>query len=191
MRQEQAPLSEFVSFPKIARSSEGVVITEKIDGTNAQVSIDVDGTIRVGSRNRWITPEKDNFGFARFIAEQDPDEVRKLGVGRHYGEWYGAGVQIGYGLSEKRFALFNTHLWRDGRKPRPSFACVVPILYEGEHNADVVEAAMIRLRDEGSVAVPGWREPEGVVVFNYATGTYKKVTFREPKWAALAAGGVA
>lgn len=39
-------------------------LTEKIDGTNAQVYIADDGRVVAGSRTRWISPEDDNFGFA-------------------------------------------------------------------------------------------------------------------------------
>jgi len=60
------PDISFVEFPKIARFSRDVIVTEKIDGTNAQVYVD-DTMTRAfaGSRNRWITPDDDNFGFAR------------------------------------------------------------------------------------------------------------------------------
>src|SRR5262245_19038779 len=120
----------FEAFQKIGRLKRGCVITEKVDGTNAQIAFSDDGTMHVGSRNRWITPEDDNFGFARWCAEH-AEELKQLGPGRHFGEWYGAGIQRRYGLIEKRFALFNTERWRDGRAPRPTCCGVVPILYEG------------------------------------------------------------
>ena len=59
---------EFIPFPKIARLSRLAIVTEKIDGTNAQVTITEDGDIFAGSRSRWITPEDDNYGFARVKA---------------------------------------------------------------------------------------------------------------------------
>lgn len=43
---------EFNGFPKIARLSRECVITEKIDGTNAQIFITDYGDIYFGSRNR-------------------------------------------------------------------------------------------------------------------------------------------
>jgi ATP-dependent RNA circularization protein (DNA/RNA ligase family) len=54
----------FEDFPKIARLSRECCITEKIDGTNAQVVITEDGQVLAGSRTRFITPEDDNYGFA-------------------------------------------------------------------------------------------------------------------------------
>lgn len=166
---------EFESFQKLHRIKRGCVITEKIDGTNAQIAFDDDGTMFVGSRNRWITPEADNMGFARWCQEH-AEELRLLGPGRHFGEWYGAGIQRKYGLSEKRFALFNTERWRDGRQPRPACCGVVPILYEGEFSTTVIDEALERLRTEGSLAVPGYMNPEGVVVFLAQARTMFKVT---------------
>ena len=88
---------EFEGFPKIARLSREAIITEKIDGTNAQIYIGEDGQIIAGSRTRWITPDSDNFGFARW-GEQHRVELAALGPGRHFGEWWGSGIQRGYGL---------------------------------------------------------------------------------------------
>ncbi len=94
-------MAEFVPFPKIARLSREVVVTEKIDGTNAQICVNDDMTdIVAGSRSRWITPVDDNFGFARW-AQDNKQELLKLGPGSHFGEWWGAGVQRRYGLAEK------------------------------------------------------------------------------------------
>src|SRR5690349_11912868 len=98
---------EFEAFNKIARLSRNCTITEKIDGTNACIAISDDGKdFFIGSRSRWITPEDDNFGFARWATEHR-EELLLLGPGRHWGEWWGAGIQRRYGVPEKRFSLFN------------------------------------------------------------------------------------
>ncbi len=65
---------EFEAFPKIARLSRPIIVTEKIDGTNAQIHIEQDGTFLVGSRKQWLTKEKDNFGFHRW-AHENKDEL--------------------------------------------------------------------------------------------------------------------
>jgi hypothetical protein len=44
--------NEFAEFPKMARLSRECIITEKIDGTNAQICITDDGQMLVGSRTR-------------------------------------------------------------------------------------------------------------------------------------------
>lgn len=80
----------FEPFPKIARLSREIVVTEKIDGTNAQVFITDDGRVLAGSRTRWLTPESDNFGFAAWV-HANQFNLKQLGQGRHYGEWWGAG----------------------------------------------------------------------------------------------------
>ena len=63
--------TEFKEFEKISRLNREVIVTEKIDGTNGLVWVSDDSTVvRAGSRSRWITPEADNFGFARWVAEK-------------------------------------------------------------------------------------------------------------------------
>lgn len=161
---------DFVPFPKIPRLKRDVVITEKIDGTNALVAIDDAGNVQAGSRNRWITPEADNFGFAKWVAEH-VDELRELGPGMHYGEWWGQGIQRRYGLDEKRFSLFNVKRWF-AQKP-PACCHVVPVLYTGPMTG--VDEMLLALTAGGSVAAPGWMSPEGIVVYHAASGHLYKV----------------
>jgi len=172
---------EFLEFPKIARLSRECVITEKIDGTNAQVYITEDGQIHFGSRTRWITPEDDNYGFARWGMEHR-GELLQLGEGRHFGEWWGQGIQRKYGMTEKRFSLFNVFRW-DG-EDRPACCSVVPTLYRGDFINDAVTAALEDLRVNGSKASPGFMKPEGIVVYHTAGRMYFKKTIEkdsEPK----------
>lgn len=187
---------EFQDFPKMARLSRECVITEKIDGTNAQILIGEDGSIQAGSRTRWITPDDDNFGFAAWVAA-NADQLRLLGTGRHFGEWWGAGIQRKYNQNEKRFSLFNTLRWcahdaepaqipsADPRaEPKyqtrvPSCVSVVPVLYRGLFDTDEVNAAITRLRIDGSAAAPGFMKPEGVVVFHIAGNVGFKKTLEK------------
>ena len=77
---------EFIAFPKIARWSREITISEKIDGTNAGVFISDDlETMKFASRTRWIVPGDDNHGFAAW-AHEHRDELRELGPGMHWGE---------------------------------------------------------------------------------------------------------
>jgi hypothetical protein len=92
-------MEDFLGFMKMDRYSREVIVTEKIDGTNAQILITEDGGFFTGSRNRWITPENDNYGFSRW-AHRNKDDLMELGVGRHFGEWWGYGIQRGYGLQK-------------------------------------------------------------------------------------------
>lgn len=186
-------MMQFEAFPKIGRLRRDIVITEKIDGTNAQIEIvqslapeegaiahkslgtEGDLSMFAGSRTRYITPEKDNFGFARWVQEH-AEELWSLGPGRHYGEWWGQGIQRGYGLTEKRFSLFNTQRWNDLNPNRPACCSVVPLL--GIHTFDgaAISTYVERLRTLGSVAAPGFMKPEGIVVFHAATSTMFKQT---------------
>ena len=155
---------EFVKFNKMYRVSRDVIVTEKLDGTNGQIFITDDGQMFVGSRNRWITPQSDNYGFARWC-EENKQELMKLGPGRHFGEWWGKGIQRGYGLDERRFSLFNTYRWSDP-KVRPACCDVVPILYEGVFDTDVIDHRLSVLERNGSFAAPGFMRPEGIVIFH-------------------------
>lgn len=179
---------EFKSFASIARLSREVVITEKIDGTNAKIFVFDEGGVRAGSRSRWITPEDDNFGFARWVAEH-AEELRALGPGRHFGEWWGAGIQRKYGLSEKRFSLFNSGRWSDdpeirgidpatgqARPPRPPCCHVVPVLYRGPFETPNIDTILAQLAAEGSHAAPGFMKPEGIVVWHEAARVLFKKT---------------
>lgn len=186
---------EFIGFPKIARWSRELVITEKIDGTNGVVYIKenldhlsveygmalghliVDDKVLsmyVGSRTRWLTVQNDNHGFCRWCHE-NMKELFKLGEGRHFGEWWGLGINRGYGLKEKRFSLFNTSVWNEQTKP--GCCHVVPVLYQGpiEHEINI-DLALWNLTKFGSVAAPGFMKPEGIVIYHTAGNVSFKKT---------------
>lgn len=210
-------LIEHEPWAKTARLNRRVVVTEKLDGTNAAVYIapltsfdhvghnviegvpgsvelfDDDAakvTAHVGgfiivaqSRTKIITPEFDNFGFAGWVGEHAETLVADLGEGRHFGEWWGSGIQRGYGLTkgEKRFSLFNTQRHADTVFTTPGVA-VVPVLDEVNGLYDV-QSSVELLRDEGSVAAPGFMKPEGVVAFHTASRTGFKVTLeKDDEW---------
>jgi hypothetical protein len=169
---------EFVSFPKIPRLRRGCLITEKIDGTNAAVGITEDGEVYAQSRKRLIHPGKttDNAGFAGWVQENEDALRVGLGPGLHFGEWWGAGIQRRYGLDEKRFSLFNTGRWSGTPIVESGLVSVVPVLYAGVFDTDAVDRALEELRTGGSVAAPGFMDPEGVVVFLSASRTLFKAT---------------
>lgn len=159
---------EFKAWPKIPRlENEKYYITEKLDGTNACVIITEKNEVGAQSRTRLITPDNDNYGFAKWV-EDNREELVKLGPGHHYGEWWGLGIQRGYGLEEKRFSLFNTKRWEDAEK-RPSCCHIVPSIQ------GTIEEAKQSLLTLGSLAAPGWTRPEGLVVYNCLAGSLYKV----------------
>jgi len=167
---------EFQVFPKMPRLSREVIISEKLDGTNAQILIvEAEGypvnyaiyergglAILAGSRTRWISPSDDNYGFARWSLEH-AEELLTLGPGRHFGEWWGQGIQRNYGLKEKRFSLFNSARWSDDAA-RPGCCHVVPELYRGEFCTGQIQIVIEELRQNGSAAAPGFLKPEGIVI---------------------------
>jgi hypothetical protein len=177
---------EFLEFPKMARLSREIIITEKIDGTNAQLLITESGDLFAGSRTKWVTPKDDNAGFAKWV-EGNKSELLKLGVGRHFGEWWGSGIQRGYGLQkgEKRLSLFNTNRWAlYGTEPKrivtadpriekwqdvlPEGISLVPELYRGDFDTHTINEVLERLKRNGSMASPGFMRPEGIVIFHTA-----------------------
>jgi hypothetical protein len=207
---------EFRAFDKIPRLFRRVVITEKIDGTNASIYIarvaadnfstgplaiayladPPTGEVLVmyaGSRTRWITREDDNFGFAAWASDNSVD-LFNLGEGHHFGEWWGKGIQRNYGLGERRFSLFNAGRWADrhvfsedqlGDREFAPWCChVVPVLASGVFDNHIVNFSKTLLKTRGSVAQPGFMQPEGLVLFHEASRQMFKVTLEndaEPK----------
>lgn len=168
-------MSDFIPFAKIGRLSRDIIITEKLDGTNGVIEIAEDGDFHVGSRTRWITPEMDNHGFAAW-AHAHHDELTALGVGRHFGEWWGQGIQRKYGLTEKRWSLFNVGRW-NAENPPPACCHVVPILGRGDFDTAFVRQVMTNLEVDGSRAAPGFMKPEGIIIFHTQSGVLFKKTF--------------
>lgn len=208
----------FTEFPKISRLSREIVITEKLDGTNAQVfirelpdaevmptdtpTIAVVGKLLLyaGSRTKWITPTDDNYGFARWV-EANSVELAKLGVGNHFGEWWGQGIQRNYGLKEKRWSLFNVGRWLPHgsepelipqydpkaapkfKQPVPSCCHVVPVISRGIFDTAMADTAILRLKHEGSHAAPEFMNPEGVVIFHTQGNLlFKKTLCKDEEW---------
>jgi len=104
--------------------------TVKLHGTNA--SIIVGKSLITQSKNRIITPENDNYGFAKWVKDYElilqkniydklPECVDSNNTYILYGEWFGKGIAKGTAISEvsKQFYLFGvkvvlpdgTHYW--------------------------------------------------------------------------------
>ena len=205
---------EFQPWPKTPRWSKNIVITEKIDGTNAAIGIkevepepgqyhpanviqvdlampsdeaefDEDDVrtywVYAQSRNRIITPDQDNYGFARWVWENAARLAADLGEGLHFGEWWGKGIQRGYGLDHRRFSLFNVSRWEDAQFDTPD-VYTVPVLYNGPNELDAngldpVTYGMRQLGYFGSFASPSFLHPEGVIAYHTASRQVYKKTF--------------
>lgn len=168
---------EFVEWPKIGRLFREVIITEKLDGTNAAVHIDEDcNIIGVQSRTRFITPGDDNYGFAAYVYS-NVHNFAQLGPGVHHGEWAGKGIQKLYGkvATDRKFWLFNARRW--SLEALPEGIDVVPTLYEGTYYEGLVEETIKDLEVNGSLAYPG-AEAEGVIVFWPQSRQSFKVTLK-------------
>lgn len=190
---------QFEAFPKIPRYRREVALTEKIDGTNAAVVlrpmsdaqvdsplpiytyaclVDQHGTdlgaygLWAQSRNGFIKPAKDNYGFAKWV-QDNAEDLKTLGPGAHFGEWWGYGIQRGYGQAQKNFSLFNVNRWGEGRQTPPACYRVVPLL--GYFTPDQINTQVERLLLFGSAAAPGYMRPEGVIVWHSQSKQYYKI----------------
>jgi len=196
----------YPKFPKIHRLFRECFITEKIDGTNGLVAIlepdafpeapalaTRDGLrLCAGSRSRWLSPADDNYGFAEWVQNR-AESLFDLGAGLHYGEFWGPGINRGYGVSERRFSLFQGWRWHPRGSPGreiadanpknpPKFTAeapvvcdVVPVLYQGAFNELYVARCLAFLHECGSFAHPGYLNPEGIVVYHRPSNTSFKV----------------
>lgn len=189
---------EFKEWPKIPRGQgEEVTITEKIDGTNACIIVQLDGHGKpfvVGAQSRTqllaefkmdggLVIHSDNYGFAAWV-KGNAENLSILGKGYHYGEWAGPGIQKNpHNLEKKTFFLFNSDRWRDGRAQRPVGVECVPVLYEGPASREAITTTMNALW--ASAKEKGYH-PEGIVCWYHKTRRYEKVTFENAngKWAA-------
>lgn len=165
---------EFRGYPKTPRLYRECVVTEKIDGSSCAVVVTEGGDVYAQSRNRLLDWEAgvDNFEFARWVHDNADALVELLGVGYHYGEWWGYKINRGYGLSagDRRFSLFDTDRYGDVVE---EFWAVeglglVPVLGRGVFGDSIVQDSLRRLRREGSKAVEGYLRPEGVIVTHIA-----------------------
>lgn len=176
--------TEFKAWPKTPRLFRSVIITEKIDGTNAAVIIEradenADDVmyrsdavvtrsgwfyVNAQSRSRIIVPAADNFGFAAWVRANAVYLAETLGEGYHYGEWWGQGIQRRYGMSKKVFSLFNVRRWWDVTFELDDLR-LVPVLYRGTYSERAVELALAELREFGSRAAT-FDNPEGICVFH-------------------------
>lgn len=129
------------------------------------------------SRKRLLStnPGGDNHGFVQWVQSNAESLLADLGEGLHYGEWWGSGINRGYGLHEKRFSLFNTKRWGGVEFKTPGLACV-PVLHEGQFSTQSARYWLRQLAEEGSRAAPGYDKPEGVVVFHKAANELFKIT---------------
>lgn len=206
---------EFVPWPKTPRLFREIVITEKIDGANSAVIIQESGLdgecsayvlahverdgveyeIAAQSRNRLILPGKttDNYGFAGFVQQNAEELFDLLGPGRHFGEWWGKGIQKRYvnqTAGIKGFALFNTEKYATLKAwlPNPDGGEVlvepIHVLYRGPFSEQAIRDALNHLKDNGSWVSP-LSPAEGIVVFHTQSRQVYKVTldnYDKGKW---------
>lgn len=189
---------EFQAWPKTTRLFRDIVVTEKIDGTNACIIFEecnspcfgdkthvesdkfYNYTVGAQSRNRLIYPGKDtdNYGFAGWVNDNAQELFNLLGPGRHYGEWWGRSIARNYGMDRRIFSLFNTSKWGDAPAEAvgDAYITAVPVLYEGVFSQRAIQEALYDLETLGSQAAPGFKNAEGVCIYHTQSKVVQKVT---------------
>jgi len=162
----------FIKWAKIQRLHKAeMVITQKMNGTNGQILFEDNGDFMIGSRNRWLSVHKDNFGFYNWAHEHITELFEIFGPGRHYGEWAGPGIQNGEGLKERVFFSFNPFLEKPDTINWINVESI-PLLYYGHWDDSQRDIAMQKLCEDGSqvsriyfpLGQNCFIEPEGIVI---------------------------
>jgi len=239
LHDDEDTFGQFKSWGSTPRFHKGLHITEKINGTNAGVSVqgfsighhvdhpvpsdavlvfgpgvgefnapEVEYLVRAQSRKRIITPQNDNFGFAKWVWDNADGLANLLGYGYHYGEWYGEGIQANpLAVAGRRWALFNTWHWHGkGNLERLVDADIpgltlVPVLHDEQRDGPAdwmtIPKALELLQVHGSQATGFMTLPnsnkmdfyvegaEGIIVWQRDTRQRYKILLREDdkhKW---------
>jgi hypothetical protein len=130
---------EFSAFSKnLPCVASLVLLLKKIDGTNAQICITEEGEFF-----SWIAYRLD-YCRKRIITgllggqTKNKEELLKLGVGSHFGEWWGQGVQTYLRFKKKSGFRFSIHL--DGQmnqfvhRVAMSFRCFMKEFFDTRKN---------------------------------------------------------
>jgi hypothetical protein len=139
--------------------------------------------VTVQNTTRIVTVQEDMNGIAAWARENAAGIVAALGPGIHFGEWWGYKINRGYGLrvGDRRFSLFNTVRWNKLNGQQVPGLYSVPVLWEGSLENDwmAVPEQVANLKTRGSVAVPGYPYPEGLVLYHHEGDTMFKIRIDE------------
>jgi hypothetical protein len=172
-------MGEFKKWSSTPRWHNGLTITEKIDGTNACIVI-YNGEVKAQSRKRIITPDDDNFGFARWVYDNAGALMDTLGYGYHYGEWFGEGIQKNpLGIEGKRFALFHATKYTASNGydlEQVDNLETVPLLHHGQATIWTIPDVVGSLaRGSKVVGADVDAEAEGIIVWHKETRVKYKI----------------
>lgn len=182
--EKEDTMGQFKGWGSTPRENKKKTVLEKIDGTNACVVI-YDGQVKAQSRKRMITPDDDNYGFAKWVYDNAGVLMDTLGFGYHYGEWFGEGIQKNpLGIEGKRFALFHATKYTEDNGyelNKVDGLETVPLLHHGQCNIWTIPQIVEDLEMYGSkvkgAATDGTvaAKAEGIIVWNNETKTRTKI----------------
>lgn len=161
-------LENYQRYPHLFTPGEEVVITEKIDGTNARYMWH-DGKMFVGSRNRWLKPDSKNL-WTRILNGSHSIEQLCREHPNHilYGEIFGPVQALRYDRTEPEFAAFALYNCMNGEymsdpdfwKYALDFGCnITPGIYAGPFDPE-----MLATFTEGDSLLAPNHMREGVVI---------------------------
>lgn len=168
---------------------DSIVITEKIDCSNASFTLDENGELQVFSRNVQLDESNNLNGFFQWVHENIKiDEIIPDYI--YFGEWLGTPHKVSYLGYEKQFFLFDVYSKSDSiylpfravkSEARWVGLNLVPVFYEGEFvSFEHLESYVGKTALNGKIGELS--SGEGIVVKNYdKQGFAKMVTeaFRE------------
>lgn len=189
--QKEDTMGQFKGWGSTTRENKNKTITEKLDGTNACI-VAQDGKVTAQSRKRIITPDDDNFGFAKWVYDNAGALLDTLGYGYHYGEWFGEGIQKNpLGIEGKRFALFHATKYTEDNGyelNKVDGLETVPLLHHGQCDLFTIPQIMTDLDSYGSkvkgakLVAQGYdfqqdeyAAAEGIIIWNNETKTRTKM----------------
>ena len=195
---------DFQKFRKIPRLKKDCTITEKLDGSNAQVVIMDYNTIEENSPYENLGYDIiEEFVCAYSLSKQGEyymfagSRSRWLGTSKqddNYGfaKWAQGNAEELFKLGSGRFygEWMGQGIQRNyGLKEKkfvlfnakrveelPKCCEVVPILYEGKFSTKIVDNCLFNLEKNGSYFVPGYMKPEGIVIYHKASHQLFKQT---------------
>ncbi|MGE6629631.1 RNA ligase family protein [Bacillus sp. NPDC077027] len=166
-----------------------IIITEKIDCSNASFSLDEKGALQAFSRNVQLDEQNNLNGFYQWVHENiNPNDLASEYI--YFGEWLGTPHKVHYPQHEKQFFLFD--VWDKVEKEYITFwevkweakhlqVNIVPVFYGGEFISYEHIESFVGLTALGG-KIGEIESGEGIVVKNYRNQGFAKLVceaFRE------------
>ncbi|WP_407708507.1 RNA ligase family protein [Bacillus altitudinis] len=166
-----------------------IIITEKIDCSNASFTLDEKGELQAFSRNVQLDEQNNLNGFYQWVHENiNPNDLASEYI--YFGEWLGTPHKVHYPQYEKQFFLFDVWdkefnryvpFWEVGWEATHLQLNLVPVFYDGAFiSYEHIESFVGKTALGGKIG--DVKSGEGIVVKNYKNQGFAKMVceaFRE------------